>query len=246
MNIKGILKRYRDPDLVLVYQFGKVGSTTLADSIPSAVNVHDLFGNPLCPPGFRYRNSAAYRWAGFPIDRLLRRTLIGRRKQTDIIVPVRKPWERNISMFFQDFPFWYTHFFATRKATQKIEGLELIQRIFTEAFDHDGPEKWFAGEFTRLTGIKIGDIQFDKSNGHTIVEQGPYRCLLLTTEHMRSDRGIGTIEQFVGRPVNLDDKNRGDRKWYGPVYKEFLADEKFISSYKQQLSTTSVQQAFYT
>jgi len=245
MNLQDIYQRYKNPELVLVYQFGKVGSTTLADSIPGAVNVHDLFGNPLCPCGFKYRNSFSYRHLRFPIDRLMRRTLIRRRKNTDIIVPLRAPWERNISLFFQDFPFWYVNFFATRKTTQKVEGLELIQRVFLESFDHDGPENWFNGEFTRLTGITLNDINFDKTAGHTIVQRAPYRCLLLTTAHMRSEQGIETIEKFVGRPVKLDDKNRGDLKWYGPVYKEFLSDTKFIGEYKERLSATPVHKTFF-
>ena len=62
---------------------------------------------------------------------------------------------------------------------------------------------------------------------------------------MRSEQGIETIEKFVGRPVKLDDKNRGDLKWYGPVYKEFLSDTKFIGEYKERLSATPVHKTFF-
>lgn len=245
MKLKRFYERYTDPNLVLVYQYGKVGSTTLADSIPGAVNLHDLFANPLCECGFRQRHSLGYRKVGFPLDRLFRRTIIKRRPSTDLIVPLRAPWERNISMFFQDLPFWYVDYLTNSKATQKVEGIGLIQQAFETRFDHQGTDRWFEREFCRLTGIPFAEIQFDKEAGFSILTQNKYRCLLLTTNHIRSNEGKQTIENFLGRPFELTDSNRGDRKWYGPVYKNFLADADFIESYKERVSKSAVHQKFF-
>jgi len=158
MNLKQLHKRYTDPNLVLIYQFGKVGSTTLADSIEGAVNVHDLFGYHMCPYGFQQRNKWTYRKLIFPIDRALRRWWIGKRKSTDIIVPLRQPWERNLSMFFQDLPFWYVQHFVENRAKQKREGLGLLKEIFEQTFQHDACDAWFEKEFCRLTGISFDEI----------------------------------------------------------------------------------------
>jgi len=246
MNLKRLYKRYADPNLVLVYQYGKVGSTTLADSIPGAVNVHDLYANPLCPCGFQQRFSWAYRKTGYPLDRFFRRTVIGRRPSTDIIVPLRAPWERNISMFFQDLPFWYVDYFQNSDAIQKVEGLGLIQQAFTARFDHDGTDHWFEREFCRLTGIAFADIEFDKAAGFTVLTKNRFRCLLLTTDHMRSDGGKHTVETFLGRSFEMTDSNRGNKKWYGPVYKNFLADTEFVESYKQRVAKCAVHQKFFS
>ena len=246
MNPSKLFRRYSSADLVLIYQFGKVGSTTLAASIPGAVNVHDLFANPLCPCGFRYRLPAAYRWFGYPLDRFCRRAIIRRRKSIDIIVPVRPPWERNISMFFQDLPFWYVEYFAKSDAIQKVEGIGLIQQAFTTMFDHAATEHWFEKEFCRFTGVAFDDIPFDKSAGYSIMKKGKYRCLFLTTDHVRSDDGRATISSFLDREIVLSDQNRGSKKWYGPVYEQFLADKEFVEEYKNQLSSSPVQKKFFS
>ena len=246
MNLPQLYKRYTDPNLALIYQYGKVGSTALAYSIPGAVNVHDLYGNVMCPCGFRQRNSLAYRFAGFPLDRFLRRLIIKRRKSIDIVVPIRDPWERNISMFFEDLPFWFVHHFATKRANKKVEGLGLLKEIFSETFEHDGPDKWFQKEFCRFTGIGFDEINFDKSKGYLTIEKGKFRCLILTTQHFRSESGVPTIEEFLGRSFELTSRNSGDKKWYGTAYKDFLADEDFVASYREKMMSSLVQQKFFS
>lgn len=238
-------KRFTDPNLVLIYQYGKVGSTSLADSIPGAVNVHTLYATALCPFGFRQRYSVWRRWFGFPLYRVWRRFLIRRRTKVDIIVPLRAPWERNISMYFQDLPFWYVKHFATKKANQKTEGLDLIKNIFHETFDHDGPDRWFQEEFCRLTGVDLNEIPFDKSTGFCMIEKGRFRCLLLTTDHLRRSVGAVTIRDFLGRPLDIKDSNRGERKWYASVYQEFLNDQELIDSYKERMASSKVHKKFF-
>lgn len=245
INLGRLKKRYTDPKLVLIYQFGKVGSTTLADSIEGAVNVHDLFGNHLCPCGFRQRNKFFYRKLVFPVDRAMRRRWIRGRATTNIIVPLREPWKRNVSMFFQDLPFWYVEHFIQNRAVQKREGLGLLREIFEQTFDHDGCEHWFDREFSKLTSISLSEIPFDRDGGFSIVEKNGFRCLFLTTSLMSSDAGKKCIESFLDRPIELNNQNRGDQKWYGPVYRQFLEDESFVDEYRQRMSGSRVHQKFF-
>ena len=245
MNLKRLFQRYSNSDLVLVYQSGKVGSTALAASLPGGLNVHDLYGYVMCRCGFEQRFSWWYRKLVFPVDRFLRRFMIKRRSSIDIIVPVRQPWERNVSMFFQDLPFWYVHYFATRKANQKVEGLELIKTIFEDTFDHQAADNWFQNEFCRFTGIEFDDIEFDVTKGHCILEHKNIRCLILTTDFLRSDLGTKAIEDFADCKLQIGEQNRGSKKWYGPIYQELLNDSEFIASYKEKMSTSLVQQKFF-
>jgi len=245
MNLLQLYRRYSDPSLALIYQSGKVGSTALAYSIPGAVNVHDLYGNLPCPCGFRQRYSMMYRFVGFPVDRFVRRLIIKRRTSVDVIVPVRPPWERNISMFFEDLPFWFVHHFTNHRGSKKVEGLGLLREIFSKSFDHDYPDEWFQKEFGRFTGLALGEIDFDKSKGHITIEKGKFRCLILTTQHLRSENGVPTIESFLGRSFTLTSQNSGDKKWYGTAYKDFLADEDFVNSYQSKMMASKVQQKFF-
>ncbi|WP_144059959.1 putative capsular polysaccharide synthesis family protein [Rhodopirellula sallentina] len=243
--IKGFLRRYSCKQLVLIYQFGKVGSTALASSIEGAVNVHDLYGMVPCPCGLRYRFSLAYRFLGLPMDRFVRRLLLRRREKIDIIVPVREPWSRNLSMFFEDLAFWYVDYFSTRRASKKVEGLALLKQVFLQSFEHESADSWFQKEFCRFVGVRLDEIAFDKSQGFAVFEKGRYRCLLLTVDHLRSEGGGRTIEGFLGRSVRIIDENRGEKKWYGGVYAELLSDSEFVDAYKKQMQGSVVQKTFF-
>jgi hypothetical protein len=52
------------------------------------------------------------------------------RREVCVIVPVRSPAERNISMFFQDLPFWYAHYFAKKRRTLKVKELVFFRKYF--------------------------------------------------------------------------------------------------------------------
>jgi hypothetical protein len=245
IDVKRLIKRYSDPNLVLIYQFGKVGSTTLAASIEGAVNVHDLYGNPICPAGFNLRNKWSYRKIGFPVDRLFRRVLLNRRKKIDIIVPVREPAGRNLSMFFQDLSFWYVKHFANNRAYAKSEGMDLLKEVFTKSFDHDGADRWFEKEFCRFTGLDFEQMPFNKEAGFEVIENGKCRCLLLTTEFMRRDEGKAKIETFLGRSFEWENQNRGENKWYADAYRQFQDDASFVDTYRARMKQSKVYQKFF-
>lgn len=243
--IRSIVKRFTSRNLVLIYQYGKVGSTSLANSIDGAVNVHDLYCNPICPSSFELRYSILNRHVFFPLDRLFRRLLLKLRAEVTIVVPIREPWSRNISMFFQDLPFWYVKHFQQFPVTQKQESLNLIKDIFLRSFEHNGPENWFKNELMRLTGIDYRKLEFNKEDGYINVQNGRYRCLLITTACLRSQSGKEVLEKFLDRNILIKDENRGNHKWYKAVYSEFLQDSEFVECYKRKFNTSKVQTKFF-
>ena len=148
-------------------------------------------------------------------------------------------------MFFQDLPFWYVEHFANNRANQKVEGLDLLKEIFLRTFEHHAVDEWFRKELTKLTGITLDEIRFDKSKRYCLEDKGKFRCLFLTLEHMNSSEGTATIESFLGRSFELEKKNRGDKKWYGQAYKDFLSDVEFVDSYREKMSTSAVHKKFF-
>jgi len=148
-------------------------------------------------------------------------------------------------MFFQDLPFWYVEHFIRNKANQKREGLGLLQEVFEQTFEHDGCDQWFDSEFSRLTGISLDEIPFEKEKGFSIVTKNKFRCLFLTTGFMASEEGKQCIGTFLGRAVELTNQNRGDQKWYGPVYKRFLEDDGFVEEYQSKMAGCRVHQRFF-
>ena len=188
-----------NPDMVLVYQYGKVGSTALADSLEYGLNAHDLYGNPMCPPGFKIRNSLFYRLFLYKLLRFFKRNLIRMRGEVCIVVPLRSPAERNISMFFQDLPFWYAYYFSKNKAYAKSEGIGILQEIFSTCFPHKFCDNWFDKEFSRFTGIGLGDIDFDAGLGVGTAEKGKYKCLFIHHDLIDTELGKREMKKFTGK-----------------------------------------------
>lgn len=238
------MRSYLDDGLVLVYQFGKVGSTAVSGSVEKSLNVHDLYGNVMCPPGFKLRNSLLYRFF-FPFERCVRRLILRSRKEVLIIVPLRLPYERNISMFFQDLPFWYVDYFSKNKGYAKGEGVGILLDVFEKRFPHNSCDEWFEREFSKFTGIKLEDIEFDKSAGFGYAEKGKFKCLFLYHEKIRTSLGREKIELFCGQRMKVVDANRGSEKWYSGAYSDFLSQVDFVERYKEKMSLTKVHRKFY-
>lgn len=234
-----------NPDLVLVYQYGKVGSTALADSLEYGLNAHDLYGNPMCLPGFKMRNSLFYKFFLYRLLRFFKRVLIKVRGETRIIVPIRAPAERNISMFFQDLPFWYAYYFSKKKAYAKSEGIGVLQEIFSTCFPHRFCDDWFDNEFSKFTGIGLEDINFDAESGSSFVEKGRFKCLFIHHDKVDTDLGRKKIEEITGQNVDIPSVNRGVKKWYADAYKQFVADEDFMKAYRDKMSLSNVSRKFY-
>ncbi|WP_197468610.1 putative capsular polysaccharide synthesis family protein [Alcanivorax sp. HI0083] len=231
-------------DCVFVYQYGKVGSTSLSQALKSGVNMHDLYGNVMCPPGFKYRYTLAYKVLFF-IDRFIRRFFIKRSSEILMIVPLRRPEERNVSMFFQDLPFWYVSYFSKNPGYAKGEGVGILQEIFSEYFPHYACDAWFDKEFSRFTGIRLEDIEFDTESGLGFSEKGKFKCLFIHHDKVDTDLGRKWIESVTGQDVVIPNVNRGSEKWYADAYKQFMADEDFMKAYREKMSFSKVSRKFY-
>jgi len=231
---------------------GKVGSTSLEESIPESIHVHSFFNHPVFPI---FLNAVRNRF----INRLKRRRhltmmsfLIKRRRKIKIISVIRDSYSRNISAFFQHLDSWV--FSATTgcpnpKRYKSVyhnrgHGIELIHDIFNRNFNHEYGLEWFDKEFKRFTGIDVYKYPFDKEKGYGMIQVGRFECLLLTVEQM--NKNLALIEDFVGKKIDLKNVNVGDKKWYAPVYKEFKRTYKPSLDYIEKIYTSPLMQHFYT
>ena len=135
------LAQFRAAETVLIYQMGKVGSTTLENAIPNSLHLHSLFNNPPCPVRAQLRERSL-------VTRLRRRmgdrykaSVIRSRSLTKIITLVRDPFERNLSMYFQDLPYWVSAYLELNPERMRDEGFELLFDAFSETFPHEYPTR---------------------------------------------------------------------------------------------------------
>jgi hypothetical protein len=195
---------------------GKVGSSTLSNSIPHAQQVHTLYSD-LPPHSTRIKNMSIRRNLVFFTSRKIILQTIKCRTKTKIITVVRNPILRNRSMFFQDLELWLTKHNLEKGGNKSSYYLQPLIDAYVQTFDHSFYLRWFDDELKRLTKVDIRNSKF--KNGFSIQANNNYEVLFLKLESMNDN--ISVLSHFVEKEVSLVNKNISDKKWYSELYKEF-------------------------
>lgn len=240
-KIMPVWKKFKNEKNIIIYQMGKVGSSSLENSIKGSIHTHMFFGNSPCHVHLRQRRSGIKKYSG-KIGDAIKVTALKRRKIIKIITPIRDPADRNISMFFQDLAHWI--YFHTGKGNHdsRFEGDDYLKTVFKESFDHEYALNWFDIEFRRLTGIDIYSYPYDKEKGIATINKGKFSVLVLDSNKIEDN--IPLIEEFAQQKITLKNTNTAERKWYGDIYKKFKS-EFDIEHYREKLKTHKFYKKFY-
>lgn len=211
---------------VLIYQVGKVGSTTLADTIQSyGINTshcHSLFSLPLINENKKlniYRKKIIANFAG------------------KIIIPVREPISRDISQYFQLLQARLGVLCQEYKIDNLIDGFvkiyydSLIQK--TSYNENTGLQAillnnsskgilfdWFDYELKNFLGVDILTEPFNTKTGYQIYKKNNCEILILQLEKMNILEDI--IGNFLSVPnFKLQSSNTYKQKEYKYLYKNF-------------------------
>ena len=216
-------RKYRDERTILVYQMGKVASTSIANALGErGVQIHNFFpSNDPCSKKPLYR-SAIYKW---PVHGLFYQTIrlaVRGRRRLKIVTTVRDPISRNVSMYFHHLHYWLAYYFTeVRSDRVGSEEVDTLIDCFNETFDHSYPLQWFDRELKRLTGVDVYDYEFDRAAGWARIDRAGVSILIVQSERLRDC--WSHIEEFCGGRLEWREDNRSDHKWYGPLYSEFLS-----------------------
>lgn len=204
---------------MLVYQMGKVGSTALAEVIPGSQHFHTLYGNQPCPYFQRYTSSVLRRTVSYCVAQPLKRIVLKQRKHLKIISIVREPTSRNMSMFFQDLPFWITGYVEKYDRETRRTDLDWLWNVYVNIFNHEYVAQWFDKEIKRFTGIDVLAEGFDKANGYSKYKKSNIELLVFRLEDI--DKVMPVLEDFSQTSLEITGVNKGENKWYSGAYKEF-------------------------
>lgn len=226
----GIQERRHAAPPVLIYQYGKVGSSSLYDSL-----------EPMWPGVVVHAHSLTER-ENEPAEIALARDVLREKKERVFIISaVREPIGRNISAFFQNFE-RETGIPENRSHTVPIH--RLIS-TFLHSFPHELPLTWFDQHLKGPTGIDIFDYEFPKL-GIQIIREGNIDLLLMLSEIPDWLKEIA-----VKRLLNLDDfrirsANVSTQKPYAGTYRKFL--QNFIAPdwYLEKMYGSRLFQHFYS
>ena len=225
---------YSNEKNILIYQMGKVGSTTIENSVENSLHLHTLYNNTPCWVHQKIRRPGILGKLIVNTGNFIKRVAINRRKRVKIITMVREPISRDISMFFQNLPYWYIEYVNTNKIDIREGGIEFLKEVFDESFDHEYQLKWFDREIKKLTGIDIFNEKYDYDKGYLKIEKGKYELFLFRLEDI--EKALPALSIFVEKDIELKEKNIGNNKWYACIYSDvkkiIMNDKEYISKMK--------------
>jgi len=235
--------RFQDP--LFVFQMGKVGSTTVEETLEARYRYYHLHDRADFYPIYeRYRARRRTRGAEY----------------FDIITATRDPLARKVSGFFQNLavtratpdshvhPFCFESMEAARNASMD----ELVARF--HAWDDGISEatEWFDRHFEPATGIRIYDHGFDPEKGWQIFRDGKWRVLVLRFEDINTNH-LDALNEFVvgryGESSRIDrlwPANLSSDKWYFDRMNEFLRKIEFSDNDIDAAYATPYARYFYT
>lgn len=243
-------KHFFSNDLIMVYTMGKVGSTSLEARLPGGFHTHTLYGFPPSEPYHHFKFGALgvilRRLLVYPV----KRAVLKARGEVRIVTFYRDPKTRNPSMFMQDLPFWLSRYLLSAPGANRAEANDLLIKAYCSVFPHNYPQDWVERELARFTGVAASKLMLGNED-YRIVEWGKYKIFVGRMETMASyevplftfcglpveapavspaptDTGVQTgptssQDTAPGATPTLAARNRGDHKWYAPLYADLRA-----------------------
>jgi hypothetical protein len=220
--------RYLKNDIpVLVYQMGKVASSSVTKSLLRYYSGIVLQAHYFNPNHKDWRVRRLYQW------------VIEGGKPLNIISLTREPIGRNVSAFFQNFekhtgmPYHKANF-----------SLEELKTIFLKEFTNGKPVRWFDKNIKENFGIDVYVNPFPKC-GHAIYDHKNIRLLVMRSEMNDNDK-VKVIRDFLNlNEFQLVNRNIGAQKEYAPVYEEFKRNVKLPLDYIDEMCKSKYFSYFY-
>jgi hypothetical protein len=251
-----LLRRISSSSPIIIYQMGKVGSTTVYKSLKNAnlyspiyhvhflswegiKNAEDYFlslQNPIVPAH---------------IERSKRlREEIDRAKDTRwrVITLVREPIGRQISDFFQNAESYYPDLIDENGNVKIHSAIECLRNAFVN-FDEkaDYACTWFDKELNRVFHVNVYDYPFNYHDGFLIIREQNIDCLVLRMEDL--DRSFNdAISEFLGirNTINMLKSNVSEEKKHSDAYRYVFDNITIPKSVCMRIYSSEYARHFYT
>lgn len=199
----------RGQPLILNYQMGKVGSSSIAEYLKQnnihEWHIHRFYNSPVHDK--KKKNIFTY-----ILDLALLHMAIRRCKKIYVITGFREPVARDISMFFHSFE--KTKYDPNLSITQ-------LEKIFRSKFDVGKSVDWFEMEFNKAFKINIYDYPYNCEEGYVSFRRGNLSFFIYDMS------SLNTLENQIGEFLEIDEyqlirANLSSNKPYRERYKKFI------------------------
>jgi Putative capsular polysaccharide synthesis protein len=246
---------YRDNPLI-IYQMGKVGSSTIQRSLRShglerpVYRVHFLVEDQLfsalrqvgMAPQKYFKRSQHIVHSRYLIRELARGQ---KRGHWQVITMVRDPIAQNISSFFQLIDLFIPDF------EERVEARDLKTEELLEVFlEHYTPEcdfnNWFEVAMKPVFDIDVFAIEYPQGAGYQIYRRENVSLLLLKLEDVNNSAPAAFREFLELENFRVVKKNDARAKNYYETYKSFRENAVFPRSYVDGIYSAKYARHFYT
>lgn len=244
----GLLKTYRSigrlinpqDSIILVYTMGKVGSSTIYNSIrnknPFAHIYHIHF---LSDKGLNEVIPATHKkfWRNIKLGWDVRAVLDKNpSKRIKVITLVREPVVRSISDLYQN---WEEHF----ENIMQIDKDRL--KVHVESLDYEYVLNWFDSEFKEFLKVDIFELPFDKSKGYEVYNLSKVDICCIKLEKL-NQVGELALKELLGQDYTLRSANKSENKKGSEGYNFLKKNVKIDSQKLDMLYSSKLMKHFYT
>ena len=223
LSLKNKLQALEHKNPVLVYQMGKVGSSSVVDTLKKLdlgspiLHVHTLSPEHLKFAVNKQRNSISpflheHHITSAQIIKKMKKGIFPCR----IITLTREPVARAISFLFED---------LKKQAPGAIVGPQQLDRFkLEEALNNllagengiSDPTHWFDTELRDCMGIDVFSVPYNQSEGFSFIEKGMVRALVIRMEDLDQAliKGLGILLDMELKGIGIRRANVGNKKWY--------------------------------
>jgi len=231
--------------IVLVYQMGKVASSSIYHALRSRDDCFAFHTHLLSALNRNKRRNHIKDSFWAPDERLrlsdtLAKNIIEPKHPAKVITLVRDPFARNISAFFENHPAPRANY---KKQSQFVA--ELIE-VFMRETNHMLPGNWYLNEFNGALGINIFDYPFDSSLKWSRHRLAPYDLLVLRTD-LDDVKKDGILSDFLEiKDLKISRTNQTSTKSVNPVYQEFKETIRFPKEIADPLLNSRFTRHFFS
>jgi len=252
------LANLTNKEIVVVYQMGRVGSTSILRSLEASKLNLPIFHVHRLTKDYINKREEIYKkhFTSFQgrhrhllqsqyLRQQINQGLIN--KKWNIVTLVRDPIAKNVSSFFKsglelmfDYKLKQENYYSDKRNDVK----ELIN-IFLEEYNHEIPLTWFGHELKSVFEIDIFSTDFPKEKGYQIYAQGNINILIIKLEKI-NEIACDAFKEFLGiNNFTLVAANSADEKQYKATYKEFIETINLPNSYIDRMYESKYVSHFY-
>ena len=230
---------------IIVYQMGKVGSTSLSKSLRRK-GLHPVYDVHRIDPGHLQEIKSIRAARGFddvfpPVHQRglkVYKEIVESNRHAKFISLVRNPVDRNVSAFFYNF--------VDIEKQYDDRPTESLVDSFLEEYHHDVPLTWFQKEPEVTLNIDVYSGRFPHHAGHVRFSNGPFDLLVLRTE-LPDEQKSKIVQEYLDVPdLAIQRHNTGKKKSYAHRYKAFKEEVSLPISYLDRMLKSQYAQHFYS